>query len=347
MPLAPSNVELELKGVPTAVVNALRRVLLDEMRGHCLQVADGGFDSEETTEVFMLPQMLRERIAGMPLWARVPAETAAALRLRLDVTNTSAVVRQVNSGDFAVVGGKMPAPLFNPTFPIAILQPGRRLVVDKVQVAAGQGRNNAAFMVARCGAYRHLDLDQHPREATHLPGGTAVDLSGYRVSSMQANPQWHVLSFVLPATTKNKREAHLTIADACTNIVDRLRFITARVEGTAAPAAAAKPSGRAAGATAAAAASLGAQYSVVALGEGLNEGILHVPGETYTIGELLRRAVFDLYPGVSNVAYEIVSHESSLNFTVRHTEDVSQMLLRALRHSVATFEAIQAQVLRA
>jgi hypothetical protein len=56
LPLAESRVEIEIRGVPTAVVNALRRVVTDEMPGFALQVPADGFDASETSEAFMLPQ---------------------------------------------------------------------------------------------------------------------------------------------------------------------------------------------------------------------------------------------------------------------------------------------------
>jgi hypothetical protein len=36
LPFVSAMVKMEIKGVPTAVANALRRVLCDEMRGRCL-----------------------------------------------------------------------------------------------------------------------------------------------------------------------------------------------------------------------------------------------------------------------------------------------------------------------
>src|SRR5271169_5307802 len=73
LPLAQAHVEIEIKGVPTAVVNALRRVVTDEMLGYALQVPVDGFSVAETTEMMMLPMFVNQRIALIPLRAQVAA----------------------------------------------------------------------------------------------------------------------------------------------------------------------------------------------------------------------------------------------------------------------------------
>ena len=62
---------------------------------------------------------------------------------------------------------------------------------------------------------------------------------------------------------------------------------------------------------------------------------------TKMIGELLRRTIFDIAPDVSNLAYEIISHENRLVLTVRHTEDVTRIFQRAVRQAITTFDIIQ------
>lgn len=337
LPLAPARVEVEIEGVPTAVVNALRRTVLDEMPGRALQVPPDGFDTEATTEEFMLPQFVSGRIAFIPLRPQVPLETVRHLRLELDATNTGAVCRDVYAGDLTVVGGSMPEPLFNPTFKLATLQPGKRLVIRGIQIVTGYGRDFAAFNVTHRAAHRHLDVAQHPREATHLPGdpaegaapaagarGSAVDLSGYTASCLVSNPRHHVVSAVVAATPPDPSEARSVFVDGCSNIIERLRLVATTVESDADA-----PAGR------------GATYAVVQLEGGLAEGVLQVPGETDTIGELLRRAVYEEDPEVSYVAYVVVDHENRLVLTVRHVEDVTRLLVAAVRQSIATFEEIR------
>ena len=328
LPLAQARVEVELKGVPTAVVNALRRVLIDEMPGRALKVPPDGFNVELTTDSFTLPQFVNDRIACLRLPPQIAPDVVANLRLKLDVSNRDATPLTVYAGDFKVAEGAMPEPLFNPTTKLAFLQPGKRLVIEGVYISTGYGRDNGVYNVACRGAFTHLDLEQYSDAEMREEGGVAADWSGYKVSNLLADPRHHLLSATLPATTANLAETRAVFADACANIKERLRLIATTVERRAEA-----PSGGFA--------HRGVQYTVVELEAGLEEGILQVPGETHTIGELLCRAVFELTPEVANVAYIIVAHENRLSLSIRHTEDVTRILMRAIHHSIATFDAIQ------
>ena len=328
LPLARAQVEIEIKGIPTATINALRRVVVDEMPGHALKVPDDGFNAELTTDGFMLPQFVNNRIACLRLRPQIPADTIATLRLKLDVSNRGATPLAVYAGDFEVTDGAMSEPLFNPTTKLAVLQPGKRIVIQGIHIATGYGRDNGVYMVACRGAYTHLDLEQYSDAEMREEQGIAADWSGYKTSSLLADPRHHLLTATLPATTPNPAESRAVFADACANIKGRLRLIATTVERHAEI-----PSGGFA--------HRGVQYTVVDLEAGLSEGILQVPGETHTIGELLRRTIYELTPDIANVAYTIISHENRLNLTVRHTEDVTRILLRAIHHAIATFDAIQ------
>jgi DNA-directed RNA polymerase subunit L len=332
LPLAESHVEIEIRGVSTAVVNALRRVVTDEMPGYALQVPVDGFDASETSEVFMLPQFTNQRIALLPLRGQIPADVVEKLRLELDVANRGTSPLSVYAGDLVVKKGRMAEPLFNPTFKLCVLQPGKRIVIRGIYIATGAGRDNGVFLVARRAAYRHLDIAQHDRAATHDPGGEAADWSGYKVSSLVADPRHHLLTATLAASSPDPSEARAVFADACANIKERLRLVATTVERRAE---AGSLTGR------------GVQYTVVELEAGLTEGILQVPGETHTIGALLCRAIYEFAPNIANVAYTIVAHENRMNLTLRSTEDVTQILLGAARNCITTFDTIQRGIMRA
>ncbi len=328
LPVAQARVEIELKGVPTAVVNAFRRVVVDEMPGHVLKVPAGGFDTERTTDAFMLPQFVNGRISCVRLRPQIPADIAGGLRLRLDVSNRGATPLLVYAGDLEVAEGAMPEPLFNPTTELAVLQPGKRIVIAGIYISTGYGRDNGVYINACRGRFTHLDLEQHSDAETRLENGVAADWSGYKVSTLLADPRHHLLTAILPATTANLSEARAVFADACANVKERLRLIATTVERRAEA-----PSGGFA--------HRGVQYSVLELEAGLSEGVLQAPGETHTIGELLRRTIYELTPDIANVAYTIISHENRLTLTIRHTDDVTRILTRAIHHAIATFDAIQ------
>lgn len=324
LPLCTADATVELRGVPTAVVNALRRVVIDETTGYALQVADGGFRADRTTELFMLPQMVNPRIELMPLWQRAAASLVGTLWLELNVENVSAAPRTIYAGDMRVTRGTLTTPLFNPSFELAVLQPGKTLVIEDIGVAAGRG--HAMFHVACRAAFRHLDLAQHPDAAVRLESGAAADQSGYVESSLVSDPRHHELRLTLPATTPETALADVRSAlSACCDVIRaRLRAVVAAVDEGAQ-----------------AAASAGAiQFSVVALEDGLSEAVMHAPGETHTIGELLRRAICDTTPDVAFAAYSVSAHERRLTLTVRSTSDPAAIIAEAAQMAIATFDEL-------
>ena len=86
LPLAPTRLEFELGGAATAVANALRRVLAQELVGHCLTFdRDGLVGANEpggTTDPFMQDaDYLRTRLRMVPLAPGIPEEVVRTLIL--------------------------------------------------------------------------------------------------------------------------------------------------------------------------------------------------------------------------------------------------------------------------
>ena len=329
LPLCKADATVELRGVPTAAVNALRRVLIDEMTGVALQVPKGGFRSDLSSERFMLEQMVVMNIELIPLWQAAAAALVGALQLELKVENATAAARVIYAGDLRVAAGALPAPIFNPTFAIAVLQPGKTLVVEGISVAAGRGA--APFHVACRAAYRHLDLAQHSDAAVRLEEGdtsgaapvSACDASGYLESSLVADPRAHELRLTLPATTEGTAAADVraVIAAAAADVRARLRAAADAVAGAA---------GDAGGAGA-------ARFRVAPGAGGRPEATLVVPGETHTVGELLRRAVCDTHPEVAFAAHTV--YERRLTLTVR-ADDPAAVLAEAAAMAIEAFDEI-------
>jgi hypothetical protein len=326
LPLAQTDVAIELKGVSTAVVNALRRTVLDEMPGRALRVPPDGFSFEQSTDPFMLPTFVIPRISHIPLRCQISPDIVAGARLRLNVTNRSATDLSVYSGDLEFEGTAPREPLFNPTFRLAVLGPGKQIVINGIHIAVGYGRDAGAFNVARRAVHMHLDLPQHTDAEMREEKGVAADLSGYKVSCMVADPRHHRLVATIPATSPAPAEARAVFADGCANIKERLRLIAAAVEQAT---------------TVAPAARHGIQYTVIQLEGGLTEGVLQVPGETYTIGELLKRTVSDMVPEISCVTSLVIVHENRLVVSVRHTDDVTRILLAAIQRAIVIFDEIR------
>ena len=331
LPLRPSHARVELKGVATAYVNALRRTLMDEMPGHYLRVppltgpgqpgeAMPGFDTGRTTEEYMLPQFVAQRIGLIPLRPQL-SKGDLALVLRFDAVNTGAAPITVYSGDLVPESGTLPdPPLFNPTFEIATVQPGKALHVGGIHIATGVGRDNAAACNACRASFAHLDVPQYADAEIRDEKGAAADLSGYKVSSMVADPRHHVLSAWFAATTPDPAGVRAVLADACANLATRLRLCEAALRG-----------GEGAH---------GSQYSTAPQGNGLTEGVLVVQGETMSVGEVLRRTVVDREPDISYIACT-VSQDRGLRVVARFAGDVTAVLLDAARVAIQTFNDIQ------
>lgn len=315
LPLAETTFEIELANVPTAVASALRRAVTDEMQGYALQVPVNADAQAETTELYMLPPFVNQRITYIRLRSQIPPDIVDQLELELDVSNAEGgVPLSVYAGDMRIAKGSMPEPLFNPTTKIAVLQPGKRLVVRGIRISRGYGRDAAQYCVASCVINRPLDIEEYSDAEMREEKGIAADWSGYKVSSLVANPRRHLVRGILPATAAVEAESRTVLVDACANIVSRLRKILSAISGG-------EPHG--------------IRLTVAQLEGGVTQATLLIPGETATIGELLTRTTFEL-ASVSNV-----THTGSLVITLSCADDAAQLIRKAIGHSISTFEKIQ------
>lgn len=339
LPLARERFAVELAGVPTAVANALRRAVMDEARGHCLTFDGNEADRAAVTDGFMADEdFVRTRVRMIPLRPQVSADEAKNLRLGLDVENPTATPMAVFSGDLVVTAGRLAAPLFNPTHEIALLQPGKAIRLSGIRVVEGVGRDDAAFNVAVRGATRPLDLAEVPRAETHGAGGAAAEQSGYVLSSLVADPRRHLVTGWIPAAPVGGGASRAVLDDGCAAIIERLNA----VKDVLAEGAAGRAGGAAAGASAARAG--GAYFLVTADGDRA-QGVLGVPRETDTVGNLLARYVFELEPSVAYVGYTCVPHEDEMRLTVSHAvaepAEIGALIARAADRAVAVFEQIR------
>lgn len=365
LPLAPAWLAVRLDGVPTAVVNALRRAATDEVEGCALEMpgleegaAGGppaGYDLALSTDRYMLPEFLRDRLAAVPLrlgLQRHLGRRRGDLRLRLDVSNPSAETVSFFAGDLVVEGGAgdpealAGGPLFNPTTELGFLAPGCRVVVGGIRLATGRGRDRAQFGVARRGAFRHLDLPELPRWATHRPPADpadprrlpAHDLSGYEEPSTVTDPRAHLLSMGFPATGPDPAAPRAALAGAAAALAARLRGLAAAVARGAPPPAAPPGPGDDEEAPDS------VEFTETRLGGGLEEVVIEAAGETFSVGEVVRRAVFDCAPELAFVGCAPVAHKGVFRIVVRHTDGARALLQEALAMAVATFDELARQL---
>lgn len=338
LPLAKEHLAVELAGVPTAVANALRRTLLDELRGRCLTYGPGDFVREASTDPFMVDDdFTRTRIRLIRLRPQISDAVVKDLRFAIDAENTGDTVISVYAGDMVVTQGSFSEPLFNPLYEIASLQPGRTLRINNIRIAEGYGYQDAVFSVACLACTRPLDLPEHPRAETHTPGGCATQESGYTVSSSVANPRRHLITAFIPAVTAGSGGTALVLIEACAVIMQRLRYIKGVLE-----AARGRP-GRGDGSSTHHSAR--AFFLVTPDDEDRTKGVLGVRGETHTIGNLLSRSVSELMPDIGFAAYTCIPHEKMMRLTVRHAvsdpSEIGAIVARAVDHAYAVFGKIQ------
>ncbi len=328
LPLCNTYVSIELKGISTAYMNAFRRTSIDEMTGYALQVPSN-MDWRDTTDEFMLPQFVIQRISLIPLKLNI-GNDFNKIEFELVVENNTTSVLPVYSKDLKLVSGKLSEPIFNPTFKICILQPGRKIAIYGIYIGSGIGKDNTAFQRARCGSYKHLDIPQYERKETHEPGGKAVDYSGYKISSMESNPKHHLYTCTLVSTNEDKAEIKTLFIDVCINLKERLRYILSYIESTINNESF----------------SQGIEYNVFQLTDGTFEGILQIINETHTIGELLKRTIYDLFPDIINVKYIIILHDDKLKITIQYKEHITSILVKSLKYCLATFDSLQQQFIQ-
>jgi hypothetical protein len=213
-----------------------------------------------------------------------------------------------------IAKGVLTEPLFNPTYKIATLQPGKRIVIRGIRITSGYGRDDAIYNVACCGVNLPCDIPEYTRAEMCEEKGIAADWSGYKISSLVANPRHHLVRAILPATTAVESEARVVLVDACANIIARLRRIAGAITGGAEL--------------------HGIRLTVARLEGGLSQGTLLIPGETSTIGAVLSRMIFEI--GVSCVSYT-----GALSVTVDNVGDVGGLIRKSLQDAIVVFDTIQ------
>jgi DNA-directed RNA polymerase subunit L len=341
LPLAPTRLIVELRGVPTATANALRRVLAGEMRGCALTFDHSGLTRQRFTDPFMLDDsFVRTRLRMIPLRPGISAAAVRTLRWALEASNPSENVLTVFAGDLVLTEGARDLegpPLFNPTHEIAFLQPGACLSIHGIRLQEGAAALDAAYAVTSRASLRPLDLAEHPRAATHAAGGAAADESGFVESSFVADPRAHRVMATIPAAPGGRAPAIGVAVEACTVILDRLRTVQGVLE-----AAMARPALDGAGLA------FRCRDSSVLITPGPAgiRGALSVKNETDTIGNLLARTIFEMVPDIGYVGYTCVPHERQMVLTVEHSvstphELLREVFLRATALASATFDRIR------
>ena len=277
-------------------------------------------------DVYMLPQFVNNCIAMIRIRRQIPEDIIRDVRFKLDVKNTGSSPLKIYSGDLAVSAGTLKIPLFNPTSLIAIIQPGKRLLITDIQIITGTGRENGLFNVACQAAFSHTDLEEYTDD--EIRRGEMADYSGYKLQSTEADPRQHQLFAIIPATSSNSNEIYVLLTDVCSNIIERVHRIMVVSKES----------------------SKEVTFTTVVLDSGVSEGTLQIAGESHTIGALLRRIIFDQNPGIENVAYLIDPITDVLKLTIKHSESaanpasIDEIMNSALVGAIAMFENLKKSI---
>lgn len=331
-PLRGSRVSLELKGVPLAYANGIRRAVGDEMTGKHLRVVppEGAGEADKTAppDPFLYDEFVANRIALIPLRVQIPPNIIEKLRLSLYMENKTAIAIQVFTGDLSVdAPANFNELLFNPTIPLFAIQPGYSVRVKNIRIVQGVGREDGLFTTAHLTSIRHVDIPQAPRSATHSIGAALADKSGYLVPPTLAEPRHFVVELSAAAVGSDPNEARSLLTDACGNILQRLRAVVAGVNA-----------GAGAGAADA------ARLVRMDLANGMESGSLEMPNETFTLSNIIARTIYEMEPDIAYVSPLVITHEKKAQVVIRAESDIAGIVTRALRKAIDVFTKISEMI---
>lgn len=186
------HVYLELKGVSTAIVNAIRRSMLDEIEGKCLKIEQADIDTDD--ENILWPSV-QKQIECMRLNQEIPMNA----RFTLDIKNQNATPLMITSG-MLVTDSDLKITPFNSTFRIITLREGKYLKLWNIRVVSCTG--TLASNVVAC-RYKPLDVEMFDR--------------GKGVSSNNCNPKHFSMEF----DTNGTIDPVKLLSSACRYIYER------------------------------------------------------------------------------------------------------------------------------
>ena len=234
LPFASEHVEMILDNIDVSIANAIRRTLIDEMSGYCLSFDIGDFKHDIYTDLFMDPEFIRLRIRGIKIMRHMSKDLLKNLKFALNAHNKTDDVMYIYAKDLIVTNGKLDNAIFNPTYELAFIQPGRSLNIQNIRFDFGKGIYNAAFNTACRSVSMPLDIEEYPKEEIYGAEGSQRVLSGFKISTLVANPRKFRIKFDMPAVLNNNgKTTYLTIMDVCTNIISRLQYIQRSIDESA------------------------------------------------------------------------------------------------------------------
>lgn len=322
LPLPSGSFELEVSGVPTAVPNAIRRVLIDELTSYRLGIDQQQFiDYDKHTEVYSIYSMLLLGISNVRLKYNIDPVEASKLRLKLEITNKSQFNMPVYSGDLQVTSGNPSLVICNPTIQLTVVTPGKSVFVDNIKLIKDIGKNSGFNNVGCQVVAKPLDLETYTKKELTAPDGIAANLACYKLQSTVANPRHHMVSGIFNCIS-DVGEIKNIITDAMDNISKRTQKIEMSLSDTSSR-------------------NTDVVYDEKPTSKGSNitEASLVVSGETHTIAVLVNRYVFENDPTIEEINYEI--ENDSVYFTIKSSKNIRQQLITSLKKIISDINLIK------
>lgn len=146
------HVSFELKKASTAITNAIRRVMLDEMEGKALQIEQ---DDIETDDENILWPCLQKQVQCIRIHQDIPTNC----RFTLDVKNKTAMPLMLTTGMLTTDSDLKIIP-FNKTYRIITLREGKFIKLLNIRVITGTGTLFSNVVACR---YKPLDIEMFDR----------------------------------------------------------------------------------------------------------------------------------------------------------------------------------------
>lgn len=339
IPIFPTRVTIKIMGMHIAEINAIRRVLTDECMHYYMTTNEATL---ETDDPYINMPKLENYISQIPLCYSISKDIVKKLRLGINIKNNTTNSIAVLAGDLTIESKdvELKNPIFDPTFELFSVGSGKQVTIHNIQIINNYGKYYSGANLTCNAVYRFLDIEEYSLEDINRKENrikSFVGQSGYKVSSLLANPTHHELSFVVPATSKKyKSEINQILIDVCDNIIYRLRNILIYIENSSKNSSYQSDS---------------IQSSILENVDNseINRFILIIPNETHTIGNLLKRIIVnEIFPSCSLVIYDI-TFEKNLEITINYIEgdDIHKHLINSIKFAINEFNELKKEINKA
>ena len=314
--------------------NAIRRVITDEYPVNYLYCNNDNFD-KLTTDKMCISQNMFETLSKIPLRINISDSDMKLIKLKLDITNNTIFIKKIYSGDLEFEDGNINN-LMNPTYCIGYIQPNCRIVIKDIIIRKIIGRENGVCNFAKRAVAIPLDIPEYtkeeiinslnPLDPDDPELKKIMDLSGYKIQSTESNPKKHLIKATFSATPNDKNVIINIFVETCNIIQYRLNNIKKSI----------KISDNIINES--------VQYSVLETNEFTST--IKIQNESFTIGELLKSTIFELYPKINNIYYNIDRHNGYMNFEIKSNEDMTKNIIISINKLLSDFEKIKQEFIK-